>query len=236
MKYVMLAVAVVVTGLFALGLMTNSSQTAASTYEQHLNEEKNAQKPNEIQLRTGIPELTSFETEYSDAIKYFAVKEGQYNYLDRAIKQGATIISIVEMDEYFKTFSDYGYRFAMTFATGETKYYTINYFEPPISLGNHNVYISIKDHVNPSGNSLQQADATYLSQAMDRPFRWNQVDGASALTLVKRIAADGNEFNASTKEGYKTIRVMYIGPLSEELKFPEFQAMYGQTIASQGGQ
>ncbi|HXG07751.1 MAG TPA: hypothetical protein VNI77_10555, partial [Nitrososphaera sp.] len=92
--------------------------------------------------------MTSFENEYSDSIDYYQVKEGHYSYLDRAIQKGTTLISNSEMDEYFKTFSDKGYKFAVTSADGKTtKYYTINYFEPPISLANHNILISILDKV-----------------------------------------------------------------------------------------
>lgn len=194
-------------------------------------------KPNEIQYRTGIPTLTSFENGYSDSIDYYQVKEGQFSYLDRANQKGTTLISNSEMDEYFKTFSAKGYKFAVTSADGTTtRYFTINYFEPPISLANHNVLISILDKVDSSRHDLSQAEAAYLSKAIDKPYRWTQIDDNAASTIVERISADGYEFNTVTSEGQKTVRVMYIGPLSEELKLPEFQAMYGQPAAGTGGQ
>jgi hypothetical protein len=141
------------------------------------------------------------------------------------------------MDEYFKTFSDKGYKFAVTSADGTTtRYYTINYFEPPISLANHNVLISILDKLNSSRQGLAQAEAAYLSNAIDKPYRWVQIDDNAASVIVKRISAQGNEFNIATPEGQKTMRIMYLGPLSGELKLPEFQAMYGQVAASTGGQ
>lgn len=140
------------------------------------------------------------------------------------------------MDEYFKTFSDKGYKFAVTSTDGETRYFTINYFEPPLSLATHNVLISILDKQNPSRQDLSQAEATYLSKAIDKPYRWVQIDEEAALAISKRIAADGYEFNIATNEGQKTMRIMYVGPLSEELKLPEFQAMYGQSDAVTGGQ
>ncbi|AIF85395.1 hypothetical protein NTE_03367 [Candidatus Nitrososphaera evergladensis SR1] len=194
-------------------------------------------KPNEIRYRTGIPTLTSFENNFSDSIDYYKVKEGQYSYLDRAIQKGTTLLSNTEMDEYFKTFSDKGYKFAVTSADGiMTRYYTINYFEPPISLSNHNVLISILDKLDSSRQDLSQAETTYLSDAINRPYRWTQIGDSAASDIVKRISAQSNEFNVPTSQGEKTMRIMYIGPFSEELRLPEFQAMYGQITASTGGQ
>lgn len=238
MKFAVVAGALVAISLLTVGVMTSSGQTTALTNESHqsVNEEINAQKPNEIQIRTGIPELRSFENAYSDAINYSTVKEGQYSYLDRAIKKGSTLISNIEMDEYFKTFSANGYRFAITSNEGATKYYTINYFEQPISLEKHNVLISIKDNLDSSRKDLSKAEMTKLSKAIDKPFRWIEVDNNAAMALLARAAVDGNEFNVTTNEGYKTVRVMYIGPLSEELKLPEFQSMYGLPAADEGGQ
>ncbi|HXG07294.1 MAG TPA: hypothetical protein VNI77_08230, partial [Nitrososphaera sp.] len=87
-----------------------------------------------------------------------------------------------------------------------------------------------------SRHGLSQAEESYLSAAMDKPYRWVQIDDIAASAIVKRIASGDYEFNITTNEGQKTMRVMYIGPLSEELKLPEFQAMYGQAAASAGGQ
>lgn len=234
-----LAAAVVAIGIIA-AMLIQASQTSvrATQPQQALREESAAEsKPNEIQYRTGIPTLTSFQNSYSGSISdYYQINQGQYSYLDRAIQKGTTLLSNSEMDEYFKTFSDKGYKFAVTSLDGTTKYYTINYFEPPISLDRHNVLISILDKADSSRQALPAAEAGYLSAAIDKPYRWVQIDDNAATAIVKQIAADGYELNTTTSEGQKTVRIMYIGPLSEELKLPEFQAMYGQVAASAGGQ
>jgi hypothetical protein len=236
MKYVVVTFALVAGGLLAVIVAGSGQGTASIERRQDLMEGKNVAKPNEIQLRTGIPQLTSFENDYSNATNYHAVNEGQYGYLDRAIKKGTALISNSEMDEYFKIFSDNGYRFAVTSKDGITKYYTINYFEPPISLDRHNILISVKDKLDSSRKDLSQAEKAFLSEAIEKPYRWTQIDENAASALVMRIAADGYEGNIATDGAQKTVRVMYIGPLSEELKLPEFQAMYGQVAGTTGGQ
>lgn len=237
--YYALAGAIVAAGILATAVSTQANQSSlAGQTQQALREEPATEsRPNQIQYRTGLPTLTSFENGYSGSINdYYQINQGQYGYLDRVIQKGTTLLSNSEMDEYFKTFSDKGYKFAVTSLDGTTKYYTINYFEPPISLAQHNVLISILDKVDTSRQSLSAAEEGYLAAAIEKPYRWVQIEGNSATAIVKRIGTDGYQLNITTNEGQKTVRVMYVGPLSEELKLPEFQAMYGQPVASPGGQ
>ncbi|MCS6767200.1 MAG: SPOR domain-containing protein [Candidatus Nitrosocaldus sp.] len=189
--------------------------------------------------RAGIPMLTSFEAAeaYDD---YYSIQEGQYDYLDRAINRGTTLISDTEIDEYFKSFSDKGYRFAYKLADGTTRYYTINYFEVPISLESHNILVSIIDEQVDEVKKaeipvLSEEEAGYISEALHEPYRWVQIGEEEAKALKKRIAEDGYILNVGTDEGIKTIRLMYIGPYSEELRLPEFQSMYGQIGKELGG-
>lgn len=228
--------AVVAIGLLYAAIITQTNNNAATGSPQELLQETTEIMPNEVSFRTGIPTLTSFETSYSESIDYYQIEEGQYTYLERAIQKGTTLISEAEMDEYFKTFSDKGYNFAVALKDGTKGYYAINYFEPPISLDKHNILLSIKDDVSASAKALPTENVAYLSEAIERPFRWVQIDDTAALSLNKVTAEDGNTFNISTDEGEKTVRMMYLGPYSEELKLPEFQAMYGLTTTGTGGQ
>jgi hypothetical protein len=219
--------------LTAAVLQTNYS--TANAVQQQATLEETEQKPNEIKFRTGIPTLTAFETGHSDLSDYYSVKQEQYPYLDRAIQKGTTLISNAEMDEYFKTFSDKGYKFAVSSNDGTIRYFAINYFEPPISLDRHNILVSIKDNLDESAKSLSSNDEAYLSEAISRPFRWVQIGDSEASALNNRIGADGNVFNVNTGEGTKTVRLMYLGPYSTELQLPEFKAMYEQTATNPAG-
>ncbi|GEM_PF-3423528 len=182
--------------------------------------------------RAGIPILTSFEAPdaYDD---YYSIQEGEFNYLDRAIKKGTTLISDTEIDKYFKNFSEKGYKFAYKASDGSLRYYTINYFEVPLSLENHNILVSIIDEQIDEATKakvpvLSQDEAEYISEALKRPYRWVQIGEEAASILKRRIVDDGYILNVSADEGIKTIRLMYVGPYSEELLLSEFQSMYGK--------
>lgn len=194
-------------------------------------------KPNEIDIRTGIPGLTAFEQiEKVDSLYYHEVSEGQYDFLDRAVSKGATLLSNTEMDVYFNTFSDKGYRFAVTSHDGETTYYRFTYIEPPISLENHHAFVllyapvdRITHEMTLRAKPLPAEDKLYLSGAIADPYTWTIIGEKSAESLQTLLADQGNIFTVSTQRGNDTIQLMYIGPFSEELDMPEFQAMYNLT-------
>lgn len=201
-------------------------------------EERNAVKPNAIDIRTGVPILMAYEIEKIESLYYHEVKEGQYSFLDRAVNKGAALISNTEMDEYFNTFSEKGYRFAITSNDGAIKYYRILFNEPPVDIGSHNVNVFVydtSDKIIPQAESLSTVERSYISAAIAGPYVWTTIDEESARALLTTLVSEGNTFTTTTDRGTETIRIMYIGPFSEELGMPEFQTMYG-LASSTGGQ
>ncbi len=69
----------------------------------------------------------------------------------------------------------------------------------------------------------------YLSGAIADPYTWTIIGEKSAESLQTLLADRDNIFTVSTQRGNDTIQLMYIGPFSEELDMPEFQAMYNLT-------
>lgn len=234
-----MSIAVVIAAIGAFYYTSNAFQTSTQLSNGDFGEieDKNVQKPNEI-IRTGIPILNAYEFNYVPSLSYYEIKEGQYDFLDRAVQKGTTLLSKSEMDQYFNSFTENGFTFAITSNAGETKYYRILYNEPPLSLDGHyvNVFVFVPEDPIPAAKTLANQDVQYLGQAVDNPYTWTPIDEKSALALKTRIAIDGNAFTIPTKNGIETARLMYIGAFSEELNLPEFQAMYNLTATAQGGQ
>jgi hypothetical protein len=200
-------------------------------------------KPNETEIRTGIPALTSFEQiEKVESLNYRQVNEGEYDFLDRAVRKGVTLLSNSEMDVYFDTLFnsvDNGHRFAITFNDGKTKYYRFTYIEPPLSLENHYVHVLLyapEDRITHEmalrAKPLPAEDESYLSVAIAKPYRWTGIDEGSAKSLQVLMAEQGNIFTVSNGQGTDTIQLGYLGAFSEELEMPEFQSMYDVTATN----
>ncbi len=184
--------------------------------------------PHEIQFRTGMPLLRAFEViDPAESLYFNPIGQGEYPYLWRAVDKGATFLSDTEMEDYFTTFSKTAYRFAMQNEEG-TKFYRIWYSEPPISTDTHWVNVMIYEDPKQDAKPLSDSDRSKLSLAIERAFRWVPVDETDAQSIRNLLDTEGQFFQTLTQEGDKTIQVMYLGPLSEELKQPEFQAMYGE--------
>lgn len=228
-----------VAGMFALltavGIFYFASNASQSSAQVEDNSQTNVvidveptQLPHEIQFRTGIPILRAFEViDPAESLYFNPIKQDEYPYLWRAVDKGSTFLSAAEMEDYFTTFSKTAYRFAMQTEEG-TKYYRIWYSEPPISVDTHWVKVMIYEDPKQDVKSLSDSDRNRLSLAIERAFRWVPVDETDAQSIKNLIDTEGQFFQTITQEGDKTIQVMYLGPLSEELKQPEFQAMYGK--------
>jgi hypothetical protein len=222
-------------GVFAIFMAASAVQTSPNIEHQetpHL-EEKDAPKPNEIAFRTGIPMLMAIEMPHLETLYYHEISVGDYDFLDRTVQKGAALISNSEMDFYFNTFSDKGNRFAFTSKNGVTQYYSIDYFEPPLSLDHHYVNAllyapsdSITDILTQEAKSLPLVEKPYLMNAIVSPYRWTQIDEVSASQLLAILNTEGKTFNVFSEGENKTVRLMYVGPFSDELNRPEFQSMY----------
>lgn len=222
---------------------SNVSQDRPLVDDAHVSEGRNPQKPNEIEFRTGVPLLMAIEMPYIESLYYHEVKEGEYGFIDRTVGKGAALISDSEMDVFFNTFSDEGNRFAITSKDGLTEYYSIDYFEPPLSLTNHHVNVllyassdSITNDVAEDAKPLSIADRPYISNAVVKPYRWTEINDESASELRSLLQTEGKTFRVSTESGEEIIRLMYLGPLSEELDDPEFRSMYNLAPIEEEGQ
>lgn len=215
----------------------SNQEAVQSDRQETVHTDTDGSKPNETDIRTGVPGLMAFEQiEKVESLSYREIAEGEYDFMDRTVRKGATLLSNTEMDVYFDTLYnsvDNGHRFAITSKDGETKYYSFTYIEPPISLENHHAYVllygpvdRITDEMTLRAKPLAAADQSYLSAALADPYIWTIIDETSAKSLQTLLADQGNVFTVSTERGRNTVQLMYIGPFSEELDMLEFQAMY----------
>ncbi len=167
------------------------------------------------------------------------IKEGEYPYIDRAIRNGITLLTNKELLEYYDKFSevDKAYKFGIENRNG-IKYYVIQYFEWPISLENHNVQISFWG-LEQSAKSLSLNIKEYLYDGIEDPYGWLVIDDDKAREIVSLIREDGIRFNTISNnyiaKGEATIEIRYLRPYSEELELAEFKAIYGDIGKSLGG-
>lgn len=220
-----------IVGISAIIAITGITYIAAQGVEETVDTEPiPSQLPYEIKFRTGIPILRAVEViNPAESLYFHQIKQGEHEYLWRAVEKGSTFVSNKEMEVFFTSFDEKGYRFAMHSEDG-TKLYRIYYSEPPISVNSHWVKIFVYDDNQPNAKSLSASDNSKLSLAIEKPFRWVPVDAQTAQSIKNLIEKDGQNFRTITEDGDKSIQVMYLGPLSEELKRPEFQAMYAHNL------
>ncbi|MGH9877737.1 MAG: hypothetical protein ACREBU_02510 [Nitrososphaera sp.] len=180
--------------------------------------------------RTGIPIIEAVEMiNAPETLYYNPIKDGEHEYLWRAVDKGATFLSDSEMKTYFTSFNEKGYRFSMQTADG-TKFYRIYFFEPPISVDTHWIKMFVFDEQREDAKLLSDLHKIPLAPVLNDPYRWVSVDEETALLTKALIETEGQYFTGvitmGETEGVASFRLMYLGPLSEELKQPEFQAMY----------
>lgn len=204
-------------------------------------------EPDRINV-SGISYLVAFElpSEYMDPQYYYPVKKGEYDFIDRAIKNGITLITEDELRKYYEVFSesDKAYTFGVSTITGDIRYYVINYFETPLSLENHNIKITMPDIGHLPLEEFEQLPLDikeYLKEAIADPYQWHTIDDDSAAPLVSLLRKDGILFR-TTVDNYigngeeMVIKILYLGPYSEELQMPEFKDIYGDIgIVSKDG-
>jgi hypothetical protein len=184
--------------------------------------------------RAGIPILEAVEMiNAPETLYYNPIKEGEHEYLWRAVDKGATFLSDSECETYFASFYGKGWRFAMQ-TDDETKFYRMTYFEPPISVDTHWIKIFVFDDQRQDAKPLSELEESRLAQVLNDPYGWVFVDEEAALMTQSLIETEGQYFRSVIKrgqsEGDMSFRLMYLGPLSEELQRPEFQAMYNSQL------
>lgn len=241
-KVIIVSIMAVITSIALISILNNSG---APNPDLNVTSEKEAPKPTQINT-SGISNLVAFElpSTYIDPQYYYLIKEGEYNFIDRVIKNGITLITDDELKTYYDKFSDpsKAYTFGISTSTG-IKYYVIHYFETPLSLENHNITVTIPDVDEQLVEQFKQLPVEvkeYIKEAIADPYQWHVVDEDKARAIVSLLRKDGISFRTTIdnyigkgEEGI--IRILYLGPYSEELQMPEFKEIYGDIGKSLGG-
>jgi hypothetical protein len=222
---------IVAIAVISSGLMLDSAniQTAAQTTTIQEPPE-NGPLPYEQKNRSGLPMLDAIEIEKPnlDTLTFKELTKGQYDFIWRAINNGATYLSDKELETYFTEISEPRHRFVIN--DGDSlRYYRLAYSAPPLSYDQH--YIKVLEYAEERNNinfkNLDQASKSRIDVQLLKPYRWIPISESDAVALKQNMVRDGTFFTANIERGDTKFQIQYLGPLGEEYKNPDFVAMLG---------
>ena len=146
-------------------------------------------------------------------------------YLKRAITNGATVVSLSELESYFVNYKEVkGTDFEILNEDGTTSYMRILFKEPKLDLDNHYVkaFVFSNEYIIEDAKTLAPSDNAKFERFMEEKNSW-QVISPSQASDIKNILEDNGK--TLTINGQHA-QIMYIGGLSEELQIPEIREMY----------
>lgn len=222
---------IVVTGLiavFAFSVFSLSSQTLETDSQITVKEPPagpDALLPHEMPYRSGLPVLEAIEVENPrlDNLEFQPLKQGEHEYIWRAIENGATYLSERELEHYFTQIKEPMHRFSFDDGEG-VQYYRLAYTEPKLDYDTHRIKIlEYAEERDLAFKALDAESKSILELPLDKPYRWHYVDAADALVIKQKIDAEGNYFTAPTDHGVSKFQIWYLGPFSDYYQNADFQ-------------
>ena len=174
--------------------------------------------------RSGIAVMSSIEIENPNlnVLTFQKLIPGQFDFIERSINNGATYVSDSELKVYSEQIKEPNHRF-MVEDGKSVKYYRISITTPPLSYENHYIKVlEFSEERNISFKPLDTLSKTSITEQLDKPYRWIQVDEQTANSLKSNIDKDGTFFSSVNVRGPAEFQIQYLGPLGEEFKNPEF--------------
>jgi len=174
--------------------------------------------------RSGISVISAIEVENPnlEVIDFQELKSGQFDFIWRAINNGATYVLDSELKIYSEQIKEPNHRFVIDDGIS-VKYYRISITTPPLSYENHYVKIlEFAEERNIDFKPLDNISRSAISEQLDRPYRWILVDEPTALSIKSMTDKDGTFFSSVNARGPTEFQIQYLGPLGEEFKKPEF--------------
>ncbi|MBI1663080.1 MAG: hypothetical protein IS860_06255 [Nitrosopumilus sp.] len=217
---------------FASVLMVDNT-TTLSTIDEKIVEathDKNAVPLHEREHRSGIAVMDSIEIENPnlEVLTFQELPQGEYDFIWRAINNGATFVSDEELKTYSEEVKEPNHRFTVTDENGIT-YYRISIDAPPLRYDQH--YIKVLEFAEERDIAFKQLPENSrlsIAEQIDRPYRWIPVDESSAISLKDMTERDGTFFTSTNQRGQSNFQIQYLGPLGDEFQKQEFKQILAE--------
>ncbi len=174
--------------------------------------------------RSGLAVMDAVEIENPnlDVLTFQKLTKGQFDFIWRAINNGATYVSDTELMIYSEQIKEPNHRFIIE--DGESvKYYRIGISSPPLNYEKHYVKVfEFAEERDISFKALSSTDKVGVAEQIDRPYRWTQIDEQTALDLTSLIEKDGTFFTSFSERGPSNFQLQYLGSFGEEFNNPDF--------------
>lgn len=172
------------------------------------------------EIRSGTPVMEAIELENPnmDTLTFQKLQPGTFDFVWRAINNGATFVSEDELKAYSLELKSPKHRFMIDTEDG-VKYYRTATSSPPISYENHYIKVlEFGEERDINFKNLVETDRTKLLEQLERPYRWIQVDEQTASSFKSMMNENGTFFTSSNSRGIANFQIQYLGPLGDEFK------------------
>lgn len=180
--------------------------------------------------RAGLPVIDAIEIENPrlDNLDFQELRVGEFDFIWRAIENGATYVSDKELQTYYEQLPEPKHRFIIK--DGDSvKYYRTAISTPPLSYDLH--YIKVLEYGEPRDNisfkTLDEQSKASIDIESIKPYRWISIDEIDATSLKEMMNQKGTFFTAITERGQSNFQIQYLGPLGEEFNNADFIEMRG---------
>lgn len=179
--------------------------------------------------KAGLPVMSSIEIENPrlDNLDFQELRPGTFDFIWRAINNGATFVSDYELQVYHEQVKEPKHRFVIK--DGDSvKYYRTSITTPPLDYDTHWIKVlEFAEERNINFKNLDSESRSQIDAQLLKPYRWIPVDEVTANDIKQRIAVDGSFFKANTERGMSDFQIQYLGPLGDEYKNADFVEMLG---------
>lgn len=165
--------------------------------------------PADVRFYQGVPMLRLGEV-IGDKTKYNQVSTGQYDWLDRVIKQGETIVSDKEVEEFFEV------RNGNPYFRVDSEMYFISYSDAKIRLDTNYIKAYPYDLPKLDSKTLNVSEYSWLEKAINNPYEWIEIS-TDEYNTFKNFERTGTDVR--TEKGDYSIR--YVGENSKELQLDD---------------
>lgn len=183
-------------------------------------EPSSVEPPNATEPWQGVPMLRA-NVAFDQDSKALELDTKTYSWLERAVRNGETIVTDRELNEFF-AIADGNYNFKVN-----SEVYKLSFNHANIRLDQHYVKAFPYDEPRLTVKEASFAENTWMQKATNHPYDWIQISESEANSLMnfKLTGSDVRTLNGD-------VRVQYIGPLSEEVRSVDYKDILAKSTGT----